>query len=327
MPERIKAVLRLSLKLAIAAGLTGLLVSYASPSEIALNLRTANLWLILTFIPLTVAAMVLAALQLKVLTDCHGMNVSLPRILSINATTEFYNLFLPGIIAGGAIRWYRLSQHNRMRAQALAAIAMTRLINILVLLILGIVGWLLQDDRANTAYVLWFLLACLGALTCGLLIASDPRFATAARRIVVETRMLGPSIRSALQKLMDAGNEYRLVPPRRCLLLAIYTAGWNVLVLASTYLFCLALSLDVPLSVLTWIRTIVALAMLLPVTISGFGIREGGWIYFLGLYGIAPAEAFALSLLTFVRTLFQAAIGLVLELKTLFAAKRWASHA
>jgi hypothetical protein len=53
------------------------------------------------------------------------------------------------------------------------------------------------------------------------------------------------------------------------------------------------------------------------VTISGFGVREGGWIYFLGLYGVAPAEAFALSLLTFVRNVFQAAIGLTLETKIL----------
>jgi hypothetical protein len=60
---------------------------------------------------------------------------------------------------------------------------------------------------------------------------------------------------------------------------------------------------------------------MLPVTISGFGIREGGWIYFLGLYGVAPAEAFALSLLTFARTLFHAMIGFVLELQSLFVAK------
>ena len=59
------------------------------------------------------------------------------------------------------------------------------------------------------------------------------------------------------------------------------------------------------------------LVLSLPVTISGFGVREGGWVYFLGLYGIAPAEAFALSLLTFVRTLLQAVVGFALEIKIL----------
>jgi hypothetical protein len=34
----------------------------------------------------------------------------------------------------------------------------------------------------------------------------------------------------------------------------------------------------------------------LPITINGIGVREGGFIYFLGLYGVAPESAVAISL-------------------------------
>ena len=80
----------------------------------------------------------------------------------------------------------------------------------------------------------------------------------------------------------------------------------------------MALDIAVPFSAVAWMRAIITLATLMPLSISGFGIREGGWIYFLGLYGVAPADAFVLSLLTFARSLFQAVIGFVIELKTLF---------
>ena len=41
-------------------------------------------------------------------------------------------------------------------------------------------------------------------------------------------------------------------------------------------------------------------------------------VFFLAFHGVAPADAFALSLLTFARTLFQAMIGFALEIRTLF---------
>lgn len=308
----------LLLKLVVAAALIGLLVYYASPSRIILALRSADVWLVLTFIPLTLICMSLAALQLKILTDCHGMNLSLMRIISINASTAFYNLFVPGIIFGGAIRWYRLSRDNKMRAQALAVIAMNRLLSLFALLLIGVLGWLLADNSADTHFVFWLLVACLLALTSGVVILSNGRIATSVRRKLADNDWVRPFIKEALLKLIDAADDYRHIPISSRLQLSIYAISWHLGILASTYLFSLALGLTIPLSVLAWIRAVVMLALLLPVTISGFGVREGSWVYFLGLYEVAPADAFALSLLTFVPILFQAAIGFALEIKTLF---------
>ena len=182
--------LLLLLKLAVAATLTGLLINYASPSKILLALRSANIWLLLTFIPLILLCMWLAALQLKLLTDCHGMNLGLLRIIGINASTEFYKLFLPGILAGGAIRWYRLSRDNKMRAQALAVIGMSRLLNLFVLLVLGVLGWLLEDSLAETQLVFGFLLACLLALTCGFFVLSNQQFGKIVRRRLADSDKL-----------------------------------------------------------------------------------------------------------------------------------------
>ena len=313
-----KKTLVLLLRLVAAAALTALLINYVSPAQIALVVGAANVWLLLAFIPLLLLSMWLAALQLKIFTDCHSMNVSLLRILSINTATEFYNLFLPGFLSGGAIRWYRLSRDNRMRAQALAVIVMNRLLNLFFLLLLGVFGWLLEGNYAANRFAAVFLAICLLALMGGFLAFSNQWFVTAVRRRLLDNDRAWPFIREKLRKLLDAVNEYRQISLSGHLQLCCYAIGWHLLILMSTYLFCMALDIDVAFSALAWIRAIVTLAIMLPLTISGFGIREGGWIYFLGLYGVAPADAFVLSLLTFVRSLFQAIIGFVIEIKTLF---------
>lgn len=313
-----KKTVALLLRLAVAAVLTALLIYYVSPTQIVLALRAANIWLLLTFIPLLLLSMWLAALQLKIFTDCHGMNVSLMRIMSINFSTEFYNLFLPGFISGGVIRWHRLCRDNNMRAQAFAVIVINRLLNLFFLLLLGILGWLLEGNYAATRFAAGFLAACLLAITLGFLAISTPWFAAAVRRKLLDNEWVWPFVREKLRKLINVANEYRKISLSGRVQLGFYAISWNLLILLSTYLFCLALDIAVPFSALAWIRAIVTLAIMLPLTISGFGIREGGWIYFLGLYGVAPADAFVLSLMTFVRSLFQAIIGFGIEIKTLF---------
>jgi uncharacterized protein (TIRG00374 family) len=309
--------LLLTLKVTVAAALMGWLVSFVSASNIALAFKSADIRLVLSSIPLVLLSMWLAAAQLKIFTDCHGMTVSLLRIIGINASTEFYNLFLPGILAGGAIRWYRLSRDNKMRVQAFVVIVMNRLVNLYALLMVGVLGWWFEDTRGETQWVFAILLTCLLSLTCGFFVLSNRRLAASLRRIVKDSDKLRPYFETKLLQLIDAVNEYRQISGSDRARLICYATSWHVVILASTYVFCLSLGIAVSIGVLAWIRTVITLALLLPVTISGFGVREGGWIYFLGLYGVAPAEAFALSLLTFVRNVFQAAIGLTLETKIL----------
>jgi uncharacterized protein (TIRG00374 family) len=308
----------LLLRLAVAAVLTILLVYYISPSEITLVLRAADIRLLLAVIPLILLSMWLSALQLKTFTDCHGMDIGLVRIISINASTEFYNLFLPGLVSGGVIRWYRLSRDNRMRAQALAVIVMNRLLNIFFLLLLGFLGWLVEGNHAQTRLVAVFLAVCLLALTTSFLVFSNRRLAASVRGRLTDNAVRWSFIRDKLRKLLDAAGEYRQISVSGRLQLVFYVASWHLVILSSTCMFCMALDIAVPFSAVAWMRAIITLATFMPLSISGFGVREGGWIYFLGLYGVAPADAFVLSVLTFARSLFQASIGFVLEIKTLF---------
>lgn len=305
-------------KILLSILLIAWLVHGASPRKIGSAIAAADPWLLSTFVPLTLLAVWFAACQLKIITDCHGMNISLRRILAINFATAFYTLFLPGYIAGGAVRWYKLSRDNRMRAEAFAVIVLSRLLNTVVLLVWGLVGWLEDTNPARNIYIGLFLAGVLAVLVCGSVLLLQPWFASLVSRVVLNNAGITPWLREKMAKLLNAAAEYRALTFSARAKLVFHGSAQNLITALSTLFFLMALGLDVSFASVLWMQAVVGLAVLLPLTISGFGIREGSWIFLLGLYGVSPASAFVLSILTFVRNLFKGLIGMVIELRALF---------
>lgn len=305
-------------KVTLSAVLIAWLVYQASPRKIGEAIAAADPWLLSTFVPLVLLGSWFAACQLKIFTDCHGMNVSLRRILAINFATAFYNLFLPGYLSGGAVRWYKLSRDNRMRAQAFAVIVLNRLLNTIVMLAWGLGGWFADTNPARNLYVGLFLAGVLAVLVVGSALLLRPWFAALVRRAVLDNTRAKPWVQDKVAKLISAAAEYRLLTVSEHAKLVAYASVLNLVSAASTLLFLWALDLNISFAAVLWMQALVTLAVLLPLTISGFGIREGSWVYLLGLYGVAPAHAFVLSILTFIRNLFKGMIGMVIELRGLF---------
>jgi len=72
----------------------------------------------------------------------------------------------------------------------------------------------------------------------------------------------------------------------------------------------------VTLPLVTWFAVVplVALAMVLPISVSGVGIREGGLAFLLAPHGVAAEKAVAIGLLWFLTTICCGLVGGVLFL-------------
>jgi len=62
-----------------------------------------------------------------------------------------------------------------------------------------------------------------------------------------------------------------------------------------------------------WIHAIIAIALILPITLGGMGVREAGMIGFLGLVGVSSEQALAVSFGFLTLYLVQAIVGVGLE--------------
>jgi hypothetical protein len=88
---------------------------------------------------------------------------------------------------------------------------------------------------------------------------------------------------------------------RAVTLFGTVAASVAVHVLGVLLYLMLAASLKVEISFVSigWIAMATTLVTMVPVTVSGLGLREGTLVYLLSLYGVAAADAMALSLLYF----------------------------
>jgi glycosyltransferase 2 family protein len=90
----------------------------------------------------------------------------------------------------------------------------------------------------------------------------------------------------------------------------------------TNYLFCIAPGISIGYIQLLWVVAAVSLVQSLPISIAGVGVREGAYVYLLGLQGVAEPIALALSLLIFGTQILLALMGGLLQLKEVLETRR-----
>jgi hypothetical protein len=96
----------------------------------------------------------------------------------------------------------------------------------------------------------------------------------------------------------------------------IYSAAIQFLVIMSVYVIAQGLSLDVDLFSVFVFVPLINIILLIPVSISGIGLREGAYAYFFGNVGLPMEKAVALSFLWFLSQVAASLPGLCLYIAT-----------
>ena len=105
-----------------------------------------------------------------------------------------------------------------------------------------------------------------------------------------------------LKQVITTLTEYKNVGLNIFITVIMLSISTQLMGISIYYLFAHMLDIDLSFVIIGWIRTIVVVATMLPVTISGIGVREGMFIYILSQYGIGTEQSLALSFLVFVFT-------------------------
>jgi len=209
--------------------------------------------------------------------------------------SQFYNQALPSFIPGDAARVWGAAPYSDIR-RATLAVVIDRIVTLVVLLALSALGLVLLGfghhqvpAQARLVFSV-LLLAGLASVALAFLFR---------RRIWA---LLPAGIRDVLlsagRSLRDRGIGGGLAG---WLALSAVIHGTNIAIV-----YCLALGMHLPLSPLAALATVplVMVAALLPVTVNGWGVREGVMVVLLGNFAIGPTEAATLSVLFGLAQLF-----------------------
>lgn len=206
--------------------------------------------------------------------------------------SSFVGSFLPAGVGGDAARAWSLGRHTAHNSTALASVAVDRLLGVIAIVLLGTAGALIWTRTEEPALRGWILLLVAG-------VAIGTVAALWADRVV--QRVLQPGWRATkpgrmLLRLADAVARYRRAPGVLASVLCLSLLV-QVLRVLQAYVLGLGLGIEVPFAYYLVFMPIGLLMLLLPLSVSGFGLPQGVIVWLLRPFGVADELSFALSTL------------------------------
>jgi len=303
-----KQAVSLALRIALSAAMLAVLVWRVPDFELdevvpELTARTTG-WLVLAA-ALTLLGLVLSALRWQRVLGVMGLDARLRRLLSHYLAGQFVSNVLPTTIGGDVLRVTRLARETGESPRTFASVVLERLTGWLVLPVISVAGFLVNPPLADlgTASNVALGLAFATLLALGILL-----YAVADQRIGgrFEAKEGWRRFAGAVHLGVD---RLRHEPRAAADVLLVGFAYQIVLVLAAV---AAAQALGVRPAGLTALLAFfpaVAIAQVLPIGISGLGIREGAFVLFLGPLGVASQDAIALGLLLYLLNLGVSLLG------------------
>jgi uncharacterized protein (TIRG00374 family) len=225
-----------------------------------------------------------------VLLRARGVAVSTKSATWIYLVSSFVGAFLPAGVGADVARAYSLSRRTARGSEAVASVAVDRLLGLASIVAMGMVGVLVAGRQIPGTPPL--LLPVVAVIVLGGTVA-----ALWADRVVgsLLTSRTSP-LASRLRRLADAVAQYR---GHRLALagVALLSVAVQVLRILQAYLLGLGIGIDVPFSYYLLFMPIGLIALLLPISISGIGAPQAIIVWLLTPRGVAEHDALALSTL------------------------------
>ncbi|MGW8272496.1 MAG: lysylphosphatidylglycerol synthase transmembrane domain-containing protein [Thermodesulfovibrionales bacterium] len=222
-------------------------------------------------------------------------NVPVKKLFSLYLIGAFFNNLLPGIIGGDAVKVYYLYKDTRKGASSLGSVFMDRYVSLFALLSIGLIAGLFAFLSLSAVRMQW----TLPLLFIGFVVVSIVFFGLRmGRRFII------------VANFYDYFHRFA----RRWRVLAI-AYGLSMIIqglsILGVYLLTLGINHEVPLSSLCVFLPIIWTVLTVPISISGFGVREGAFVLLFGLIGTSPEVSTTISFLWFLSIGTASLLGLV----------------
>ena len=215
----------------------------------------------------------------------------------------FFNIFLPTIVGGDAVKAILLTRETGAPARSTMSVFMERNVGLFALLTIATAAAFVAPpvDVRGFNLLQLTLLVFAAFVAANLVLANRPAY-----RLVDYLVALTPlaRLRSRAASLYEALVPYREARWRG---LVAAAAGQSFLfqavVILVVFLNANALGLSMPVSALAVFVPLISLAGMLPISVNGLGVREALYLLLFGRIGVPADAAVSLALLYFAVTL------------------------
>ena len=280
--------------LVTAAILAYLLSSIDLGASIHAMVRVDPWWFAFTLLLVAVDRVVMAIRWLLLL---RAAEVDIPAAVALRIflRSSFVGSFLPAGVGADAARAYEIASRTSRGSQAVASVGIDRVLGLVAIAVLGIAG--LAGWAQHVEPALRLRLTAVAALGGGATLAVF--WIDKVARAAVPARWHGTRWGWRVLRLGDAIGAYRQHPKVLARVMALSITVQLVRVFQG-YGLGRGLGIAVGIDYYLVFMPIAMLVLLLPVSISGFGLPQAAIVWLLRPVGVPDAESLALSTLLIV---------------------------
>ncbi|HMK43935.1 MAG TPA: lysylphosphatidylglycerol synthase transmembrane domain-containing protein [Dissulfurispiraceae bacterium] len=323
MPSTVRKGALLLLKLLVSGWLLSFLFSRIGSEAILASVRRIDPITFFIAVLLYLAATYISALRWQLLIPC---SIRTRVLFGLYMIGTFFNTYLPGLVGGDAVKAWYLTVLLRQQGfdgkaangapgvsfgpltAGVASVFMDRYIGLGALLFLGMICYPFGIGYFEKTAFVWLL----PALFTGYAVISAMLFFLPAVGAI-----------KVLAKFSSYASHYRTNVPVLMKTFA-YSLCTQLLGFTAVYILAKGLGLDISFLSVALYLPIIIITTMLPVSISGIGVREYAFIYFFGAAGVSPQASMTLSLLWFFSVVIAGLWGLVeyLRVRQVFGAEK-----
>ncbi|WP_434672494.1 lysylphosphatidylglycerol synthase transmembrane domain-containing protein [Pseudomonas sp. R1-15] len=258
-------------------------------------------------IPLTLSSF-FSVSRWQVFLRLNSINETLTSLWKISLTSQFQGLIFPSSQGGDAFRMFHIERrHPDKRGKAGSTVIIERMIGLLVLCILTLSA--LPFLPASGNYVLLTtIVGIITSLAVGVqLLLTSKKIHALYSNLITKNSVIA-SVMRYIEKLHASTASF---PYRKALSSSLpYIFCYQISLIMVVYLVFRAFGYDIPFAQHFALYPVIAILTMVPITIGGFGVREGFFVYFYGLLDVPANIAVGASIANYtIMVLIPAAFG------------------
>jgi uncharacterized protein (TIRG00374 family) len=302
-------------KPAVTVLLYALVFYWTDARAILTRLSAVRLEYVAAGVILYAAGQALSAWKWHLLLGPVGLGaVRYTRLLAFYFVGMFFNLFLPTVVGGDAVKALLLARETGSPARATTSVFMERNLGLFALLSIALVAsW-----RAPATDIMGVTLSTLTLILFAGFLAANAVLVTGGVYGLID-RLIAASplarIRLRAAPLHEAVSSY--IAPWGVIVGAVLLSFvFQGIVIAVVFFNARALNLEFPFPTVAVFVPLISLAGMIPVSVNGLGVREALYIFFFGRLG-APTEVSVSLALLYLGVTFMASLpgGIVYALQ------------
>lgn len=274
--------------------------------ELLLTIKSANIYLLIIAFSSHGINMTLRTYKWGIILAVQEIYAPFKTLLTFAFTSSFFNIFLPTAYGGDIIRAYDISKFSNKKLESVTSILVDKGSGTLALFLIATFALLFGYDLIQDIRIVLFTIGALLLILIFIIIIFHKK---EIKKIKIITKIIAFLDREDILKNMyDTFHIYRYHKRESIEILALSLLA-QVIAILYYPLIAYSFGLDVPLVYFLVVIPIITVILMLPISISGIGVREGAFIFFFKNFGVLPHEAVSIALVAFGLSIIWSLIG------------------